>query len=41
MTAAQTSASYRSPRRGTSWILAEQLDREGATALGSPNRLRG
>lgn len=33
------SANYRSPRRGTSRILAEQFDLEGATALGGLNRL--
>lgn len=33
------SPNYRSPRRGTSRILAEQFDLEGATALGGLNRL--
>ena len=33
------SPNYRSPRRGTSRILAEQFDLEGATTLGGLNRL--
>src|SRR6266508_1603498 len=35
----RVSPSYRSSRRGTSRILAEQFDLEGATALGGLNRL--